>query len=150
MSREGQGDSAASHDDISGGGRSVQECNFERGVCVVHKLKGRKTVTTAKKWAERKKGKGFEWVYSRQNLYVCPSVRQSRNIFVSNNTPYSDNSRDPGAYLINNRGENNPAGDSLSISNLNGSYIRRIMFERESQQQVKDDIRCDQSQNRQL
>ena len=69
---------------------------------------------------------------------------------MSNNTPNSDNSRDPGAYLINNRGENNPAGDSLSILNLNGSYIRRIMFERESQQQVKDDIRCDQSQNRQL
>ena len=65
---------------------------------------------------------------------------------MSNNPPNSD-SRDAGVYIINNKGENNSTGVSLSISNEDGSDNGRIMFERESQQQVIDDIRWEQSQN---
>ena len=65
---------------------------------------------------------------------------------MSNNPPNSD-SRDAGVYIINNKGENNSTSDSHSISNEDGSDNGRIMFERESQQQVIDDIRWEQSQN---
>ena len=67
MGHERQGDKVASGNDISCEGGGVHECQFKRGMCVIHKIKGRKTATTTKKWADRKNGKGYGWVYSRQN-----------------------------------------------------------------------------------
>ena len=99
IGHEGQGDNVASGNDISGKDGVVHECQFKRGMCVIHKIKGRKTATTTKKWADRKNGRGYGWVYSRQNQYVCPSVSLSRNKAVSSNSANSD-SKDSGIFGV--------------------------------------------------
>ena len=49
------------------------ECSFKRGVCMVHKLKGKKTVHKTKKWGKTKNGYG--WIYSQTVKYSCPHDR---------------------------------------------------------------------------
>ena len=45
-------------------------CVFKRGVCQVHKLKGKKSVNKTKKWGKVKSGYG--WIYSQTVKYTCP------------------------------------------------------------------------------
>ena len=61
------------NDDINtnGGGDAVKSCEFKRGFCVSHKLKGDKRTVTSKKWAKKKFGYG--WVTSKQIVYTCSS-----------------------------------------------------------------------------
>ena len=46
------------------------ECVFKRGVCQVHKIKGKKSVHKTKKWGQVKSGYG--WIYSQTVRYTCP------------------------------------------------------------------------------
>ena len=46
------------------------ECMFKRGVCQVHKIKGKKSVHKTKKWGQVKNGYG--WIYSQTVRYTCP------------------------------------------------------------------------------
>ena len=59
------------NDDINtnGGDDAVKSCEFKRGFCVSHKLKGDKRTVTSKKWAKKKFGYG--WVTSKQVVYTC-------------------------------------------------------------------------------
>ena len=46
------------------------ECMFKRGVCQVHKIKGKKSVHKTKKWGQVRSGYG--WIYSQTVRYTCP------------------------------------------------------------------------------
>ena len=45
------------------------QCEFTRGYCTTHKLKGNKMITTTKVWKKKKYGYGF--VSSRKTTYSC-------------------------------------------------------------------------------
>ena len=61
----------------------TKKCEFKRGVCTEHKLKGDKMVNTTKKWQKKKAGYG--WVTIRRVTYTC-SYRQNIPL-VSKNRP---------------------------------------------------------------
>ena len=52
----------------------TKKCEFKRGVCTEHKVKGNKMVNSTKKWQEKKSGYG--WVTIRRVTYTC-SYRQN-------------------------------------------------------------------------
>ena len=55
---------------VNNGGIVQQiQCEFYRGYCSVHKLKGKKIITTNKVWKKKKYGYGY--VTSRKTTYSC-------------------------------------------------------------------------------
>ena len=63
---------------------SVDQCEFRRGVCQLHKMKGERYVQETKNWKDRGKGKGFGYVTSRKVRYRC---------MVKNTVPRSSSSQ---------------------------------------------------------
>ena len=57
---------------VEGGGVVSQpDCQFRRGYCTKHKIKGTKTVTNTKKWT--KKNHGYGWSTIRKVTFTCNS-----------------------------------------------------------------------------
>ena len=74
----GDGGAVGHDDDEQGHGNEVDECmtmneakqcEFKRGMCIEHKIKGDKMVNTTKKWQKKKAGYG--WVTIRRVAYSC-------------------------------------------------------------------------------
>ena len=62
-----------SMNEVEGGGSVEQPCEFKRGICKTHNIKGNKTVVKSKKWAAKKTG--FGWVTSSKVTYTCNLAR---------------------------------------------------------------------------
>ena len=75
----------------NGGGDAVKSCEFKRGFCVTHKLKGDRRTITSKKWTKKKFG--FGWVTSKQTVYSCSSGLGLPQL--SENQLLSDGSQSP-------------------------------------------------------
>ena len=54
----------------SGGDGAVVECQFRRGTCLNHNIKGRKMTKTSSHWAKKKNGE-FGWSYRKKVYYKC-------------------------------------------------------------------------------
>ena len=50
-------------------------CQFLRGFCMQHNVKGVRYIVTSKKWRDRGKGKGFGYVTSKLVRYRCGEVQ---------------------------------------------------------------------------
>ena len=46
-----------------------ENCEFRRGVCLTHDIKGEKVTINEKKWG--KKSTGFGWIYRKKVKYIC-------------------------------------------------------------------------------
>ena len=56
------------NDNVAVGG-GTELCEFKKGICTLHNIKGKKIVTSSKKWTQKKDGYG--WVTSRKVTYSC-------------------------------------------------------------------------------
>ena len=54
----------------SGGDGAIVECQFRRGTCLNHKIKGKKMTKTSSHWAKKKNGE-FGWSYRKKVNYKC-------------------------------------------------------------------------------
>ena len=83
------------------------QCEFRRGVCLTHKLKGNKKTLSIKKW--KKKKYGYGWVTVKETQYSC-SYR------AGNTTEYQD--------IMNSEGNcRSPARNIGDISGCSGSVL---------------------------
>ena len=83
------------------------QCEFRRGVCLTHKLKGNKKTLSIKKW--KKKKYGYGWVTVKETQYSC-SYR------AGNTTEYQD--------IMNSEGNcKSPARNIGDISGCSGSVL---------------------------
>ena len=55
----------------SGGDDDDEVCNFKRGVCLRHGMKGEKYVQTVKNWRDRGGGRGYAFVTSKKVKFRC-------------------------------------------------------------------------------
>ena len=55
---------------MGGGITGSNDCLFKRGICTQHKIKGKKTIVSSKKWTKKKFG--FGWVTSKKTEFTCP------------------------------------------------------------------------------
>ena len=46
-----------------------ENCEFRRGVCINHDVKGEKVTINEKKWG--KKSTGFGWIYRKKVKFIC-------------------------------------------------------------------------------
>ena len=53
-------------------------CQFKRGICTVHNIKGTKVITKSKKWTRRKNDYG--WVTSQKTTYTCSRSESLTNL----------------------------------------------------------------------
>ena len=51
------------------------KCQFQKGFCIQHNVKGVRYVVTSKKWRDRGKGRGFGYVTSKLVRYRCGEVQ---------------------------------------------------------------------------
>ena len=54
---------------VSGGGGETIECEFKRGICKFHDIKGKKLVLRTSKWCNVKGT--FKWRYSSKVVWQC-------------------------------------------------------------------------------
>ena len=50
-------------------------CQFQRGFCMQHNIKGVRYIVTSKKWRDRGKGRGSGYVTSKLVRYRCGEVQ---------------------------------------------------------------------------
>ena len=101
------------------------ECEFKRGICSIHKLKGKKMVTTTKKWVAKKGGYG--WSYSRKVTYTCNYLKNTPTGHSVRPTVEYSQSLDKGCS--SNRGKNYSNSTDVLEQDIPGE---KISFESES------------------
>ena len=77
------------------------ECEFVKGTCKNHGIKGNKKVTSTKKWTKKKHG--FGWVTQKKVTYSCPVGLQasSSNQQTSRDSSLSSDLKQGGSYNSN-------------------------------------------------
>ena len=81
----------------------IVECEFVRGTCKNHRIKGTRKVTSTKKWTKKKHG--FGWVTQKKVTYSCPVGLQSsssNNQQTSRDPSLSSDVKQGGSYNSNN------------------------------------------------
>ena len=107
--------------DVWGGGSMDKPCEFKRGVCKEHNMKGNRVVVKSQKWAKKKTG--FGWVTSSKVTYTCnhDTAKSSNHNLTENSTQLmssqspASNSKKQGAMF------------RLSLDNISG--VSRIESE---------------------